>query len=59
MIACLCHALSERDAAARGAVWVTQMPRECGCRPDCGTCVAHLRELLRIPPCPPAAPPAE
>lgn len=62
MIICLCNALTERDvrdAAARGAERVSQVYRECGCRPDCGSCVGHVREILRTPPRPPAAPPAE
>ena len=49
MILCLCRAISDRDVAAfarAGACTVAQVFKAKGCKPNCGSCIGHIRESL-------------
>jgi bacterioferritin-associated ferredoxin len=46
---CLCRAISDRDVAQvaeAGGRTVAQIFKSKGCRPNCGSCVGHLRAAL-------------
>ena len=46
---CLCRAISDRDVAQvaeAGGRSVAQIFKSKRCRPNCGSCVAHLRAAL-------------
>jgi bacterioferritin-associated ferredoxin len=46
---CLCRAISDRDVAAcahAGARTVADVFKAKGCRPNCGSCIEHLRGCL-------------
>jgi bacterioferritin-associated ferredoxin len=46
---CLCRAISDRDVAAlarAGACTVAQVFKAKGCKPDCGSCIAYIRDSL-------------
>ena len=50
MYVCLCNALTDRDLAPHvngGGCSVAMVYRACGCRPQCGKCVAYVRQMLR------------
>lgn len=51
MYVCLCHGFTDRDvngALDGGARTTAQVYRACaGARPECGTCVAHVRGMIR------------
>jgi bacterioferritin-associated ferredoxin len=46
---CLCRAISDRDVAAfarAGACTVGQVFKAKGCKPNCGSCIGHIRGTL-------------
>jgi bacterioferritin-associated ferredoxin len=50
MYVCVCNALTDRDVrphTAGGGCSVSMVYRACGCRPQCGKCVALVRQMLR------------
>lgn len=51
MYVCLCHGFTDRDVHAaldEGAATTSQVYRACaGKGPECGTCVAHVRGMIR------------
>ncbi len=50
MYVCLCNALTDRDVrhhTAAGGLSVSMVYEACGCRPQCGKCVAYVRQMLR------------
>ena len=49
MYVCVCHAINERDAtkaACTGACRATDIHRHFGVKPQCGQCLAALRDLI-------------
>ncbi len=50
MYICLCNALTDRDLRPHttgGGCSVSMVYNACGCRPQCGKCVALVRQMLR------------
>jgi len=46
---CLCRAISDRDVAAlarAGACTVAQVFKAKGCKPNCGSCIGHIKGSL-------------
>ena len=53
MYVCLCNALTERDvhrAIGNGCSSPGQVYRMLGTRPQCGMCVAEVRDMVRSSP---------
>ncbi|MCC7275106.1 MAG: (2Fe-2S)-binding protein [Alphaproteobacteria bacterium] len=49
MIVCSCRVISDREiriAAACGALRSADVFRRCGSRPQCGSCLPMIREML-------------
>ena len=50
MYVCICNAINERrvhGAIADGAARLSEVFRKNGCRPQCGRCLAHMREVMQ------------
>lgn len=50
MIVCHCNVLTDRqirDAISNGARRPSDTYAACGCRVQCGACVAEMRDLIR------------
>ena len=59
MYVCLCNGLTDRDLRTHKAgdgCSVAMVYRSLGAKPQCGSCVPFVRDMLRQSPCPVAAP---